>query len=242
VTDLVLACGRDPLTWRITASRGGELREQTVRQREGEDPADEPSALPLVTHQPCRRSKARITAMYPVRVRTSASRTVKRARTWRWGVRQAMDGTVGPQPAGVGQGPSVAAIGLDPSRASGVHRGEVRVGNDHLVAEPSQTPRHPLALGRGLEEDAWCGSAARSAGLPGPGCRPGFPSCARRCQYVHGWPPSACGVDRRSLCGAQRTVCISVSLIGSTLIQTRELRGLRRGRSVRDSCTIEWRV
>jgi hypothetical protein len=29
-------------------------------------------------------SRARITLMYPVRVRTKASRTVRRPRTWRW--------------------------------------------------------------------------------------------------------------------------------------------------------------
>jgi metal-sulfur cluster biosynthetic enzyme len=38
-----------------------------------------PSALPVGTRQPCCRSRARITLMYPVRVRTRASRTVRRA-------------------------------------------------------------------------------------------------------------------------------------------------------------------
>ena len=43
-----------------------------------------PSAMLSGTRQPCCRSRARITLMYWVRVRTNVSRTVKRLRTWRW--------------------------------------------------------------------------------------------------------------------------------------------------------------
>src|SRR5690606_42023397 len=36
----------------------------------------------------------------------------------------------------------------------GIHRCEVRVGNDHLVADALEVPRGPLALGAGFEQDA----------------------------------------------------------------------------------------
>jgi hypothetical protein len=72
----------------------------------------------------------------------------------------------GPQPAGFGQGPRVAAIRLDRPRPGRVHRDEVRVGDDHLVAQPFQAPRDPFALGRGLEEDAGPRAVAQDLGEP----------------------------------------------------------------------------
>ena len=103
----------------------------------------------------------------------------------------------GPQPRGFGQGPGIAAIGLHLTRAGGVHGGEVRVGHDDVVAQSLQAPGHPLALRRGLEEDARgrarpasrqsggdrYGSGAQAVRPPRLGCTSGCPSCADRCQY-----------------------------------------------------------
>ena len=55
------------------------------------------------------------------------------------GVGEAMSGTIGAEQIGVGQGAGIAAIGLDPPGAGGVHEGEVGVGDDHLVAEVLET-------------------------------------------------------------------------------------------------------
>src|SRR3546814_10481904 len=49
--------------------------------------------------------------------------------------------------------PGVPPIGLDLPGPRGVHRREVRVGHHDLVAQPLQTPGHPLAFRRGLEQD-----------------------------------------------------------------------------------------
>ena len=64
--------------------QGGEFRPQPAGQRQGEDAADE--ALGTASrHAPAMLpEQGGITLMYPVRVRTRASRTVRRPRTWRW--------------------------------------------------------------------------------------------------------------------------------------------------------------
>jgi hypothetical protein len=63
--------------------QGGELRQQPAKERQGEDAANE--ALGTAGWQaPAVLPKPRITLMYPVRVRTNASRTVRHPRTWRW--------------------------------------------------------------------------------------------------------------------------------------------------------------
>src|SRR5262245_24573103 len=74
------------------------------------------------------------------------------------GIGEPVRGAVGPQPTGLGQGTGIAAIGLHLAGAGGVHGGEVRVGHDDVVAQSLQAAGHPLALRRGLEEDA-CGRA-----------------------------------------------------------------------------------
>jgi CRP-like cAMP-binding protein len=55
---------------------------------------------------------------------------------------------------------------LDVETHPGVHGREVRVGHDDLVAQRFQTPRHPLALRRGLEEDAGARPAPQDGGEP----------------------------------------------------------------------------
>jgi hypothetical protein len=47
----------------------------------------------------------------------------------------------------------IAPIGLDASAALAVHGRERRIGHNHLVAEGLQVLRHPLALGRRLEQN-----------------------------------------------------------------------------------------
>ena len=126
--------------------QGGELREQPARQRQGEDAANEalgtagrhtPAVLPeqgadhtdvpgASAHQGVAHRQA------PAHMALGVGEPVRRA--------------VRPQPAGLGQRARIAPIGLDLPRPGRVHRGEVRVGDDHLVAEPFQTPRDPLAL------------------------------------------------------------------------------------------------
>ncbi len=63
-----------------------------------------------------------------------------------------VDRPVGAEPRGLHQGPGIAPIGLDPAAPGGVHRREVGVRHDHRVSERLQVPRHPLALGRGLQQ------------------------------------------------------------------------------------------
>jgi hypothetical protein len=60
---------------------------------------------------------------------------------------------IGPEHAGVHQRARIAAIGLDLPRAGRVHRGEVGVGDDHLVAEPPEAAGDPFAVGGGLERN-----------------------------------------------------------------------------------------
>src|SRR6266436_2417374 len=59
------------------------------------------------------------------------------------GIREAMSGAVGAEPAGLGQGAGIAPVGLDLAGAGRIHGGEVRVGDDNLVAESLETTGHP---------------------------------------------------------------------------------------------------
>lgn len=51
------------------------------------------------------------------------------------GVREPVSGAVSAEQAGFSEGPSVPAVGFYLPRPCGVHRGEVGVGHDDLVAE-----------------------------------------------------------------------------------------------------------
>jgi hypothetical protein len=55
---------------------------------------------------------------------------------------------------GLSQHSDVASVGFDPSAPVAVHRAVVGFGDDHFVAQLLEMLRHPLALGRGLDEDA----------------------------------------------------------------------------------------
>src|SRR4029450_10460534 len=77
------------------------------------------------------------------------------------GVGEAMRPAVGAEHAGLGQGARVPAIGLHLPRARRVHGGEVRVGDDDLMAQRHETPRDPFAVGRGIDHDPSPGSIAK---------------------------------------------------------------------------------
>ena len=68
------------------------------------------------------------------------------------GVGQSVRPAEGAQSARLGERPRIAPVGLHPPRARGVHRREVRVGDDHGEPQRLEVARDPLTLGAGLEE------------------------------------------------------------------------------------------
>jgi hypothetical protein len=73
------------------------------------------------------------------------------------GIGEAMGGAVGAEQARLRQGPGIAPVGLDLAGAGRIHGGEVRVGDDDLVAEGLEAPGHPFAVGRGLDHNPGTG-------------------------------------------------------------------------------------
>ncbi len=80
------------------------------------------------------------------------------------GVGEPVRGAVGAEQVGVGQGARIAPIRLDLPRPGRVHRGEVRVGDDDLMAESLQTAGDPFAVGGSLDEDPRPGPLAEHRG------------------------------------------------------------------------------
>ena len=80
------------------------------------------------------------------------------------GIGEAMGGAVGAEQAGLGHGAGIAPVGLDLAEAGRIHRGEVRVGHDDLMAEGLETAGHPFTLSRGLNEEPRPGSRAEHGG------------------------------------------------------------------------------
>jgi hypothetical protein len=60
---------------------------------------------------------------------------------------------VGAQHTRLGEGARVPSVRLQFAAALRIHRREVGVGDDHLVSQCLEAPRHPLAFCRGLDED-----------------------------------------------------------------------------------------
>jgi hypothetical protein len=60
---------------------------------------------------------------------------------------------VRPRAARLGQRPRIALVRLHAPHPMRVHRRVPRIGDDHLVPELLQIPRHPLALRRRLKQD-----------------------------------------------------------------------------------------
>ena len=124
------------------------------------------------------------------------------------GVGEPMRRAVRPQPAGLGQRARIAPIGLELPRPGRVL--VAKFGSATITSWPSRSSQratHSLSVeasrrmrarGRSPRTSAnragWCARAARAARRPRSGCRAGFPSCARRCQYGPWLAPSACGL------------------------------------------------
>jgi hypothetical protein len=72
------------------------------------------------------------------------------------------------QLARLGQRPRVAQVGLHLAAPRCVHGGEVRVRHHHLVAQLLQATRHPLALGRRLDQDPRPRPLSQYSGEPLP--------------------------------------------------------------------------
>ena len=67
---------------------------------------------------------------------------------------------VRPESASLGERARVPLVGLDFAAAGGVHRGEVRVGDDDFVAEGFEVAGDPLTLRARLYQDAGCRARA----------------------------------------------------------------------------------
>src|SRR5262245_5224874 len=124
---------------------------------------------------------------------------------------------IGPEHVGVHQRAGIAAIGLDLPRPRRVHRGEVRVGDDHLVAKALETAGDPFAVGGGLEQDPRSGARAEHCreALPlgpdtlldqfpavGQDADLAFPLVDVDANMVHGWPLPPAALTACSPCGA----------------------------------------
>src|SRR5215831_14832683 len=106
------------------------------------------------------------------------------------GIREAMGRAVGAEPAGLGQGADIAAVGLDRAGAGGLHGGAVRVGDDALVAEGLEAAGDSFALGRG-----------RSGSALGADGDLAVPLVHVDANVVLGWSLPFCGGDRGCSCG-----------------------------------------
>jgi hypothetical protein len=122
-----------------------------------------------------------------------------------------MGGAVGAEQTRLRQGPGIAPVGLDLAGAGGIHGGEVRVGDDDLVAEGLETARYPFAVGRGLDQHPGTGPAPEHGGEAialgadallndltplGEDVDLAVPLVHIDANMVHGWPLPFCGVDR----------------------------------------------
>jgi hypothetical protein len=122
-----------------------------------------------------------------------------------------MGGAVGAEQARLGQGPGIASVGLDLARPGRIHGRKVRVGDDDLVAEGLETPGHPFAVGRRLDQDPGAGPGAEHGREAlrlgadallddltplGEDVDLTFPLVHVDANMVHGWPLAFCGVDR----------------------------------------------
>jgi hypothetical protein len=80
------------------------------------------------------------------------------------GIGEAVGGAVGAEPARLSQGAGIAPVALDLAGARRIHGGEVGIGDDDLVAEGLEAASHPLAVGRGLDQDPGAGPGAEHGG------------------------------------------------------------------------------
>ena len=71
---------------------------------------------------------------------------------------------IGPDPAGLGQHPRIAPIGLHPPPPGRTHRGVVRIRHDDLMPTGLERLCHPFAFRRRLEEDPCAGPRGEHGG------------------------------------------------------------------------------
>src|SRR5712691_7176418 len=181
----------------------GDQREQRAREGEGADPRGEGlgpargDAVSLLAEEcPDERDVPGAGADERVADEQAAAHMAL-------GVGEAMRPAVGAEQTGVGQGARVSAIGLHLASPRRIHRGEVRIGDDDLVAQRLQTPRDPFTVGRGLDDDprSWPIPEDRGEALGlradpsldqlaslGQGTNLAFPLVDVDANMVHGWP------------------------------------------------------
>src|SRR5215470_9995360 len=201
----------DGWRWRITARSGAT----SERRRPGRGRAITRCGNPLCAargHQPAvlpqQRADERDVA------RPSPHQRIPNGKTgpdMALGIGEPVRRAVGPQPTGLGQGTGVAAVRLHLAGAGGIHGREVRVGDDHVVAERLQTSGDPFTLRRGFQQDLGRRPPAEGLGEPlGFGADPAldqlaslsqetdlaFPLVQVDANMVHGWPPSPCASER----------------------------------------------
>ena len=128
-----------------------------------------------------------------------------------------MGGAVGPEQTRLGQGARIPSVGLDLARSGRIHRGEVRVRHDHLVAERLETAGDPFAVGRGLNYNPGPGPGPQHGGKAlrlGPDAslddlatlsedvNLAFPLVHVDANMVHGWPLLTAALTAMCSCGA----------------------------------------
>jgi hypothetical protein len=124
----------------------------------------------------------------------------------------AVSGAIRAELAGLAQRACVALVRLHLAASACVHRREVWVGHDHLVAQRLQVPRHPFTFGCGLEQDARRRARPKCLGERVP-CRPDakpfeltglLPNTHLSCHLVH--------VDANLLHGRRPFAALTASL------------------------------
>src|SRR5580765_4577216 len=122
------------------------------------------------------------------------------------GIGEPMGGAVGPEQARLRQGARIPSVGLHLARPGRIHRREVRVGDDDLVAERLQAAGHPFAIGRGLDHNPGAGPGPQHGvealrlgpnalldhlAALGEDVNLAFPLVHVDANMVHGWPLSS---------------------------------------------------
>src|SRR5689334_2006825 len=129
------------------------------------------------------------------------------------GIRQPIRRSIRAEATRLHERPCIAAIGLRPPRASGVHRRKVRIRHDHIVPELLEMPRDPLTLRARLDEHARRRAIPENRTEPLPARHDATlfhrsiipPDAQLTLAFVEiesyrihgGWPPGVCLVARR---------------------------------------------
>ena len=136
------------------------------------------------------------------------------------GVGEPMGGAVGAEQARLREGARIPPVGLHFARPRRIHRREVRVRDDDLVAEPLQAAGHPFAVGRGLDHNPGAGprpehgaEALRLGANPlldhltpfGEDKDLAVPLVHVDANMVHGWPLLSAALTAMCSCGAYAT-------------------------------------